>query len=265
MGRTFTYPKRSTNTVKRYAHRATYDVAAIHSIVNSSQVLHVSFNPGPEDPFPTTLPMIGQMGSFEYPSADLGEPLDCYIHGYVSMRMANLARDSEQGLPVCISATKVDGLILSLTPFSHSYNYRSAVLHGYAKLVTDDEEKEWAMKMITNSVVPERWENSRTPPEKSELSSTSILKVKIVSGSGKVRDGAVSDEKKDYQDEEVTSRVWTGVVPVYEVLGEPIPDSSNKVAKVPDYIKSYVNSRSQESREYAVAATKITLPKEEQH
>ena len=85
--------------------------------------------------------MIGQMGSFEYPSAGLDEPLDCYIHGYISARMMNLARASDgQGLPLCITATKVDGLILALTPFSHSYNYRSAVLHGYGTLVTDEEE-----------------------------------------------------------------------------------------------------------------------------
>lgn len=78
--------------------------------------------------------LTGQMGSFEYPSADIGEPLDCYLHGYVSSRIVNLARAAEgEGLPVCIVASKVDGLVLSLTPNSHSYNYRSAILHGYAK------------------------------------------------------------------------------------------------------------------------------------
>lgn len=244
---------------------ATYDVAAIHTIINLSQVLHVSFSPGPEDPFPTTIPMIGQMGSFEYPSADLGEPLDCYIHGYISARMANLARQSEEGLPVCISASKVDGLVLSLTPYNHSYNYRSAILHGYAKLVTDEEEKMWAMKVITDSVVPSRWDNSRTPPDKGELASTSILRVKIVAGSGKIRDGCASDEKKDYQNEELTSRVWTGVVPVYEVLGEPVPNPDNKVAEVPEYIQSYVDGYTKKSKDYALAATKVALPKEEQH
>ncbi|KAH8704931.1 hypothetical protein BGW36DRAFT_366468 [Talaromyces proteolyticus] len=265
MGRTLTYPKRSTNTVKRYGHRATYDIRAIHSIINTSQVLHVSFSPGPDEPFPATIPMIGQMGSFEYPSADLGEPLDCYIHGYVSARMMNIARDSEEGLPVCISAAKVDGLIMSLTPFSHSYNYRSAILHGYAKLVTDDEEKSWAMKLITDSVVPQRWDNSRTPPDKGELASTSILKVKIVTGSGKIRDGAVSDEKKDYQNEEVTNRVWTGVIPVHEVFGEPIPSPANKVKELPGYIRSYIDTSNQQNEQYAVSATNIELPKEEQH
>lgn len=97
--------------------------------------------------------MIGVMGSFDYPSANLEEPMDCYLHGYVSSRIMKLARESEQGLPVCVAATKVDGLVLSLTPNSHSYNYRSAILHGYAKAVETTEEKLYAMRLITNSVV----------------------------------------------------------------------------------------------------------------
>ncbi|KAL1970043.1 hypothetical protein VTN77DRAFT_6448 [Rasamsonia byssochlamydoides] len=264
MGRTLVYPKRSSNTVKRHSDRATYDLRTIHSIINSSQVLHVSFSPGASDPFPAILPMIGQMGS--YPSApDLGEPLDCYLHGYVSARMMNLARNAEgEGLPVCIAATKVDGLVLSLTPFSHSYNYRSAVLHGYAKLVTDEEEKLYAMKLITNSVVPNRWDNSRVPPDSSELASTAILKVKVVDGSGKIRDGGVSDERKDIQNEETTGRVWTGVVPVWETFGEPIPSAENKVKDVPEYITSYVAQSNDRNRSYAIDAVN-KLPKEEQH
>ena len=107
--------------------------------------------------------MIGTMGSFAYPSADLNDPLyvlfqavtcsevadskpqnradqdvqrDCYLHGYVSAGLMKRAREtSEGGLAITIAATKVDGIVLSLTPNSHSYNYRSAVLFGYGSLV----------------------------------------------------------------------------------------------------------------------------------
>lgn len=203
--------------------------------------------------------MIGQMGSFEYPSAGLDEPLDCYLHGYISARIMNLARNAEgEGLPVCVAASKVDGLVLALTPFSHSYNYRSAILHGYAKLVTDEEEKLYAMKLITDSVVPGRWDNSRVPPDGGELASTAILKVKVVDGSAKIRDGGVSDERKDKQNEETTSRVWTGVVPVWETFGEPIPSAENKVKEVPEYIASYVARSNDRNRTYAVDAVNRT-------
>ncbi|KAJ5232119.1 hypothetical protein N7468_005075 [Penicillium chermesinum] len=238
MGRTLTYPKGGSNTVNRYKHRG---------------------------PVPTILPMIGQMGSFEYPSAAIDEPLECYLHGYVSSRIMNLARSSDKGLPICIAASKVDGIVLSLTPNSHSYNYRSAILHGYANLVTSDEEKVWAMKLITNSVVADRWDNSRVPPDSAEMSSTVILKVTIVDGSGKIRDGGVSDERKDKDNEEVTGRIWTGVVPVWETFGEPVPSAENKVADVPEHIRSYIADKNTKNRAYAEGAVGTELPAEEQH
>lgn len=209
--------------------------------------------------------MVGQMGSFDYPSADIDEPLDCYLHGYVSSRIMNLARASEDGLPVCLAASKVDGLVLSLTPNSHSYNYRSAILHGYAKPVMDKDEKIWAMRLMTNSVVANRWENSRVPPDRAEMSSTVILKVRIVDGSGKIRDGGVSDERKDTQNAEVTSRVWTGVVPVWETFGQPIPSPENRVSSVPDHITSFIREKNEQNRAYAEGAVKVKLPVEEQH
>ncbi|KAJ5765288.1 hypothetical protein N7520_004847 [Penicillium odoratum] len=267
MGRTLMYPKGVSNTVNRYKHRATYDLGAIHSIINTSQVLHVSFNPGPEDPFPTILPMIGQMGSFDYPSAAIDEPLECYLHGYVSSRIMNLARNSDtgQGLPICIATSRVDGLVLSLTPNSHNYNYRSAVLHGYATLVTSEEEKLWAMKLITNSVVADRWDNSRVPPDRAEMSSTVILKVRVVSGSGKIRDGGVTDLRKDTENGDVTNRIWTGMVPVWETFGEPVPSDGNMVSEVPEHITSFIASKNAQNRAYAEGAVHVELPPEEKN
>ena len=74
-------------------------------------MLHVSFSPSPDDPFPAILPLIGQMGSFDRPSANIDEPLECYLHGYVSSRIMGLTRkaveDGGKGLPTCIAATKL--------------------------------------------------------------------------------------------------------------------------------------------------------------
>ncbi|PGH34196.1 hypothetical protein GX50_02970 [[Emmonsia] crescens] len=272
MGKSLVYPKRPSNTMNRYKHRGTYDLGPIHSIINDCAVLHVSFPASPDDPFPAILPMIGQMGSFEYPSADINEPLDCYLHGYVSSRIMNLARAANgqgegegenQGLPVSISAAHVDGLILSLTPNSHSYNYRSAILHGYAQVVTDEAEKHWAMKLVTNSVVDDRYDNTRVPPNKVEMTSTTILRVRIVDGSGKIRDGGVSDEKYDRENKEITSRVWTGVVPVWQVMGEPIPAPENEVKEVPEHIKGFIDKVNERNKAYARGAAVVGLPKEE--
>ncbi|KAL8712234.1 MAG: hypothetical protein Q9220_003385 [cf. Caloplaca sp. 1 TL-2023] len=200
--------------------------------------------------------MIGQMGSFSYPSADLDDTLDCYLHGYVSSRLMRLAQENpETGLPLSIAATKCDGLVLSLTPFSHSYNYRSAVLFGYATPVDDPEEKLWAMELITNSVVAGRWGNSRTPPEKAELSSTTILKVRIVNGSGKIRSGEPHDDKKDLENSDVTEKIWTGVVPMWEVMGEPVASHSNRVKEIPNHIQQFVEKVNKTNQDYARDAT----------
>jgi hypothetical protein len=131
--------------------------------------------------------------------------------------------------------------------------------------VTDEAEKLWAMELITNSVLPDRWSHSRVPPDRAEMSSTVILKVKVVDGSGKIRDGGVSDEKKDTMKDEVTSNVWTGVVPVWETFGEPVPSPENKVTKVPDYITRFITKNNEQNRKYAQGAVKVTLPVEEQH
>src|SRR5947209_20230698 len=96
----------------------------------------------------------------------------------------NKARAGE--LKVCVCATKVDGAVLSLTPNSHSYNYRSAVVFGTAEPVTDREEKLWAMEKITNGVVAGRWSETRVPPDEAEMQSTQILRVAIAAASAKV-------------------------------------------------------------------------------
>ncbi|KAL6718051.1 hypothetical protein ACLMJK_004136 [Lecanora helva] len=256
MGRTLVYPKKSKNTIHRKDDRATYDLQAIHSIINATPVLHVSFNSlDPEDPFPTVLPMIGTMGSYERPSADLSEPLECYLHGYVSSGIMKRARaDPEQGVPITIAATRFDGIVLSLTPNSHSYNYRSAVLFGYGSLVEDKEEKVWAMRLVTNSVMPNRWENTRNPPDGTEMASTVILKVRIVNGAGKIRMGGPGDEKKDTERDEVVSKTYTAVVPVWETYGEPAPGGAGRPTIEPEHVQTYRKNVNQSNEQYAKKA-----------
>ena len=198
--------------------------------------------------------MIGVMASYEHPSADIDEPLDCYVHGYVSSRLMKLAKESAEGLPVTVCATKVDGYVLALTPFSHSYNYQSAVLQGYAKPVEDREEKLFAMKEVTNKVIPRRWETSRTPPDNGELQSTTLLRIKVVSGSGKIRDGGPHDDAKDMKNEGVKDKVWTGVVPIWETYGQPVPSEYNKVSEVSGNITEYLAETQKSNEEYAVKA-----------
>jgi len=256
------YPKDATNTVKRHDERGIYALRTIHELINGSPILHVSFNTE-GSPFPTTLPMLGQMGSFARPSSSAGDPLDLYVHGYVSSRLMNLGRKhtdkdgqkTETGLPVCVAASHVDGLVLALSSFSHSYNYRSAVLFGYATLVTDVEEKNYALEQITNGIVPDRWSHTRLPLTNAELQSTSVLRVRIVSGSAKVRTGNANDDRDDMQNDELRDGNWTGVLPVHSSIGTPVGSDYNKV-EVPAHVSEFIEDFNRESREYCVEAIK---------
>ncbi|KAI9056082.1 hypothetical protein LZ554_001011 [Drepanopeziza brunnea f. sp. 'monogermtubi'] len=217
-----TYAKLPRNTVNRYGKpRGRYEAEMINSIVNTSQVLHVSF-PVPGDPFPAMLPMLGFVGS----------------------------------LPLTIAATHLDGLVLALTPNHHSYNYRSAVIHGHAVAVTDQAEKLWAMERITNGVVPERWAHSRVPPTRTEMTSTQILRVRIVDASAKVRVGPPGDDRRDMRDGELRARTWIGVVPTWMCYGEPVASPENGCGEVPEHISSFVRRENEAGERIALAAAK---------
>ncbi|KAK3342321.1 aromatic prenyltransferase [Neurospora tetraspora] len=256
------YPKQPYSTVKRLNDRARYSLETIHGIINSSPFINVAFQDS-TSPFPAVLPMIGQMGSFSRPSADLGDVLDLYLHGYVSSRLMNLSRDSSsEGIPLTLTATLLDGYVLSLTPNSHSYNYRSAILFGFGVPVTDPAEKLWAMELVTNSVVPQRYQNTRTPPNNAEMQSTSILRVKIKAGSAKIRSGEPHDERGDLNDEELRQKTWVGVVPAWMTFGEPVRAGYNKVEEVPGYLEEWRVEGNEERRREAYEAVKeVVKPK----
>ncbi|KAI1864722.1 hypothetical protein JX265_008446 [Neoarthrinium moseri] len=281
------YPKQPFSTVNRYNNRASYSLQQIHQIINTTHFLNVSFV-DPDSPYPVSIPMIGHMGSFDRPSADTGDVLDLYLHGYISSRLLNLSRNhgsssppdggadqtaqpgggsngnssTKSGLPVTVAATHVDGLVLALTPNNHSYNYRSATLFGRAAAVADPAEKQYAMRLITDAVVPDRWRQSRVPPTKGEMASTGLLRVTIEAGSAKIRSGMPGDERFDLENAEVTGRVWTGVVPVWSAMGDPMPGPDNKVEHVPGYITDFVKDGNSWAKETALEqATKTMKPK----
>jgi len=152
-----------------------------------------------------------------------------------------------------------------LTPNSHNLNYRSAVLFGYATVVDKLEEKLYAMEVITNGIIPDRWRNTRTPPNAAEMQSTSILRVKVATGSAKIRTGSADlDKKYDLDDEDLVKRVWTGVIPMYTTLGEPVPRGDNHVTELPDYLRDFVKESNEDAKTYAYDAINIEVPKKKQ-
>ena len=196
-----TYTPTDRTQVKRLAKRGVYDKAQVHAILDEGFICHVGFA------------VDGQPYVIPTGYARAGDTV--YIHGSAASRML---RTLDEGVDVCLTVTLVDGFVLARSAFHHSMNYRSVVVLGKARLVTDVEEKIGALRSFTNHILPGRWEEVRQPTEQ-ELKATSVLALPLSEVSAKVRTGPPIDDEEDY-----AFPVWAGVVPLRGRLGEPVPD-----------------------------------------
>ena len=202
-------------TVRRLAKRGAYDRANIHAILDEALICHVGFV---ADGQPVVIPTI---------HTRVGETL--YFHGSAGSRMLRSLRD---GVPACVTVTLLDGLVLARSAFHHSMNYRSVVIFGTAREVTEGAEKTMALDAIVEHVVRGRSADARSANEK-ELRSTLVLAMPIAEASAKIRTGAPVDDEED-----LGMPVWAGVLPLTIVPGQPIADSG-VAAGLPDYLNPY--------------------------
>ena len=205
--------------VVREAQRAVYDRNAINQILDEAFLCHVGFV---ADGQPYVIPTsYGRDGDV------------LYVHGSAASRML---RNLDQGIPVCITVTLLDGLVLARSVFNHSMNYRSVVILGTATLVDDPAEKLAALRALSEHILPQRWDDSRQPNEK-ELKATSVLKISIEEFSAKVRVGPPIDDEEDY-----SFPTWAGVIPLDTAVGTPIRDDRCNQS-FPAYLKNYSRKR----------------------
>jgi nitroimidazol reductase NimA-like FMN-containing flavoprotein (pyridoxamine 5'-phosphate oxidase superfamily) len=137
---------------------------------------------------------------------------DLYLHGSIASRMLKAL---EGGAPVCVTVTLLDGLVLARSAFHHSMNYRSVVILGMAREVTDAGEKRTALDAIVEHVVPGRLKEVRGPSAQ-ELQATLVLSLPITEASAKVRSGPPVDLESDYG-----LPCWAGVIPLRMAMGQP--------------------------------------------
>src|ERR1700680_2320574 len=190
------YTPTARTKIRRLPRRGNYDKLTVHAILDQGHICHVGFA---VDAQPYVIPTV-------YARADA----TLYIHGSAVSRML---RTLAQTVPVCITVTLLDGLVLARSAFHHSLNYRSVVMIGSARLVNDKDEKMRALHLITNHVVPRRWEEVRSPNEL-ELKQSSVLALQLAEVSAKIRSWAPADDGGD-----TSLSVWAGVVPVETQLG----------------------------------------------
>ncbi|MEU6488521.1 pyridoxamine 5'-phosphate oxidase family protein [Streptomyces sp. NPDC046887] len=203
----------------RSRERASYDREVVHAILDEAYVCHLGFV---RDGAPVVLPTL---------YGRVGERL--YVHGSTGSRPLRAAGQADPGLPVCLTVTHVDGLVLARSAFHHSINYRSVVVHGIAHQVTDPAEKSAALDALVDHVVPGRAADSR-PGDAKELAATAVLRLDLAEVSAKIRTGGPNDEPED-----LTLPYWTGVVPLTRGYGAPIPaDDLDPAVALPEYLSA---------------------------
>ena len=214
------YPTTSRTVPTRYRERARYDRATVHGILDEALICHVGYlNAGRPVVLPTTHTRLGEV---------------LYLHGSTGSGPMLTAAGSAEGLPVCVTVTLVDGLVLARAALHHSMKYRSAVVMGSARLVQDRDEKLRAMAALLDHVASGRSDDSR-PPNDRELAATAVLALDLVEVSAKVRDGGPVDEEED-----MTLPHWAGVVPLTLTAGTPVPaDDLDPALPLPPYLTPY--------------------------
>jgi nitroimidazol reductase NimA-like FMN-containing flavoprotein (pyridoxamine 5'-phosphate oxidase superfamily) len=214
------YTPTARTRVVREPQRAVYDRAAVYEILDEAFICHLGFS---VDGQPYVIPTsYGRSGDV------------LYVHGSAASRM--LRRLSE-GIPVCMTVTLLDGLVLARSVFNHSMNYRSVVVLGTATIVDDPEEKLKGLYAISEHIIPGRWAEARQPNEK-ELKATAVIRLPIQEFSAKVRTGPPIDDEEDY-----SFPVWAGVIPLTTVAGQPMADDRLITNAVPQYVENYSRRR----------------------
>jgi len=212
-----TEPPTERTRVRRIPERGVYERSEIDAILDEALICHLAYV---KDGEPRVIPTI---------HARVGDTL--YVHGSNASRTL---RSTKGGAPVAAEVTLLDGLVLARSAFHHSMNYRSVVVYGRAREVTDPAEKFDAQRALVEHVVRGRAADARLPNQR-ELDQTTILAIPLDEASAKVRSGPPKDEEED-----LALPVWAGVLPLRTVPGEPEPDPllPSGIA-TPGYVSDY--------------------------
>ncbi len=198
-------------TVRRLPERARYDRDTIDAILDEGLVCHVG--------------LVDQGQPFVIPAvyARLGDQV--LVHGSAASRLINVLAG---GAPACLTVTLLDGLVLARSGFHHSMNYRSVVVVGNAREITDPEEKRRALDAIVEHVVPGRTAEVR-PPSQKELRATRVVALSLDEASAKLRTGPPKDDEQD-----LALACWAGELPLRLVALDPVPDPQLRPGLLPD-------------------------------
>jgi len=207
--------------IRRHPERGRHEREIIDAILDEAPMCHIGFV---VDGQPFVIPTI---------HARDGDTL--YLHGSNASRMV---RRLAEGIPACVTVTLLDGLVMARTVFDHSMNYRSVVVLGTLRELTDRDEKLVGLRAVAEHIAPGRWDEARQPNDK-ELKATSVLAMPLDRTSAKIRTGPPKDDPED-----LALPVWAGVVPLRLASSQPIPDPAlDPSMEVSGSIRRYLAER----------------------
>ena len=213
--------KTPRSRVKRVAKRGVHDRETVNAILDAGLLCHVGY--------------IIDGSPYVTPTCYWRKDDHVYWHGSAASRMIETVAG---GVPVCFTASHLDGLVMARSGFHHSVNYRSVMLFGEAQLITEPAEKLAALADFMETFAPGRWDDVRATTDQ-ELKATKVVTMEIKEGAAKVRNGGPVDDEPDYDLD-----IWAGVIPVTTVLGAPVPDARQKPGvTLPDYLKTVALGR----------------------
>ena len=202
--------------VRRFPEKSVGDRAVLHAVLDAGLVAQVAVVD--EDGQPYVVPVA---------YARDGERV--LFHGSTGSRLFRTLAD---GAGTCLTVTLLDGLVLARSSFESSMNYRSALVIGSCT-VLEGEDKEYALRVISDHLLPGRWDDIR-PPSRKELAATLVLALTLDEASGKISAGPPEDAEED-----LDRPVWAGVVPIVESFGAPEPDEAGAAFPAPAYLESW--------------------------
>ena len=204
-------------TVRRLAEKTVNDRATGYAILDAGFVAHVSVADS------TGQPYVVPVGY-----ARDGDRM--LFHGSTGSR---LFRGLADGQPTCLTVTLLDGMVLARSTFESSMQYRGVMVLGTCH-VLEGADKDHALEVITEHLLPGRWNEARHPNKK-ELAATLVLAIDLDEMSVKLSNGPPEDEEDD-----ISRPIWAGVVPLRESFGDPV-DAPDLVGPypVPDYVRNW--------------------------
>ena len=195
--------------VKRLHTRGRYDAATVHGILDAMPICHVGY--------------IFKGAPFVTPTLQWREDDHIYWHGSAASRMLETCEQAE----VCVTVIIIDGMVMARAAFHHSCNYRSVMVFGTARKVTDAAEKQARLRNFTEKLYPGRWDLLR-PVTAKEIKATTMLALSLDESSAKVRSGPPGDDEEDYG-----LPIWAGVIPLVPQTLAPVPDPRNLAGVTP--------------------------------